>query len=142
MIFIPIALLALAGGMFLLAKTRKEDLGRFFEFISYFIIIASFLIMSLAIIHCFTKILVRRACHLQNHECIMETQNQIPQIGKKFSHHEEMEGMNGCYKMRKDGKNDTTIENHCNHRLNRKYDWEIGEKIGPNMQNEPTNKER
>ena len=43
MFSIALTLIALTGGMFLLAKTHKDNLGVFFKIIAYFIIIASFL---------------------------------------------------------------------------------------------------
>jgi len=57
MIFISISLtiLALTGGMFLLAKSNKDNLGIFFKIIAYFIIIASFLNLAGSTIHCAMK---------------------------------------------------------------------------------------
>lgn len=48
MIFVSTALslMALAGGMILLAKANKDNLGLFFRIIAYFIIIAGFLILA------------------------------------------------------------------------------------------------
>jgi Spy/CpxP family protein refolding chaperone len=64
--FIPIslALLTLSAGMFLLAKTNKEDLGKFFRVISFFIIISSFLVMGLTIVRGFTRMILHKA-HMQ-----------------------------------------------------------------------------
>ena len=61
--FIPIslALLALSAGMFLLAKTNKEDLGKSFKVISYFIIICSFLVMALTVVCGFTRMILHKA---------------------------------------------------------------------------------
>jgi hypothetical protein len=42
-------LLALVAGMFLLNKTRKDNLGGFFKFVSWFVIVASFVMMVYAI---------------------------------------------------------------------------------------------
>lgn len=43
MIAIPLTLLVITGGMFLLAKTQKENLGNLFKYISYFVIVVGFL---------------------------------------------------------------------------------------------------
>jgi len=61
--FIPVslALLVLTAGMFLLAKTNKDNLGRFFKFISIFIIACSFLIMGLSLVRGFTKMILHKA---------------------------------------------------------------------------------
>lgn len=57
MIFTSISLtiLALTGGMFLLAKTNKDNLGLFFKIIAYFIIITSFFNLAGSTIHCAMK---------------------------------------------------------------------------------------
>src|SRR5260221_10294914 len=44
-ISISITLFALLGGMYLLAKTKKEMLGKFFTWISYLIIVVSLLVL-------------------------------------------------------------------------------------------------
>ncbi len=43
------ALLVIIAGMFLLAKTKKEDLGRFFKFISYTVVISGFVIILIVV---------------------------------------------------------------------------------------------
>jgi len=43
------ALLVIIAGMYLLAKTKKEDLGRFFKFISYFVVISGLAIILIVI---------------------------------------------------------------------------------------------
>lgn len=42
MICLPLLLLSLTAGMYLLAKTRSENLGSFFKFVSWLIIIGAF----------------------------------------------------------------------------------------------------
>jgi hypothetical protein len=42
--FLAISLLAILAGTLLLAKTRKEELGKFFTFISWFFIVVGFLL--------------------------------------------------------------------------------------------------
>jgi|GEM_PF-5202160 len=115
MIFIPIsvALLALTSGMLLLAKTRKENLGKFFKVISYFIIISSFLIMGLTIIGGFTRMLLRKMDHNGNSECTMHIQNRKPWMKEEFMHHEDLRGMERWHENRLQNENETdTLENH------------------------------
>ena len=51
-----LSLLAIVAGMHLLAKTKKEDLGKFFKYVSYFVIVVGFLsiacIGARGIMHC------------------------------------------------------------------------------------------
>ena len=96
MIFIPIslALLAFSTGMFLLAKTRKENLSRFFKAMSYFIIIVSFLIICLTFTGGFKSMLMCRIDNLENRECMMHMQEQMAWMRGRFSLHGEVGGMN------------------------------------------------
>ena len=41
---LPVSLLAILAGTLLLAKTRKEELGKFFAFISWFFIVVGFIL--------------------------------------------------------------------------------------------------
>ncbi len=41
---LPVSLLAILAGTLLLAKTRKEELGKFFNFISWFFIVVGFIL--------------------------------------------------------------------------------------------------
>ena len=52
-------LVALAAGMFLLAKTNKDNLGNLFRFVSWFIIVSTFL----GIIGCGMCCMLRMCCH-------------------------------------------------------------------------------
>ena len=45
-------LLSLTGGMFLLAKTRKEALGLFYKLVAWFIIVLSFGLICCCTLHC------------------------------------------------------------------------------------------
>lgn len=49
---IALSLLALVAGMYLLDKTKKEALGKFFNFISWLVIVASLLILLCALTRC------------------------------------------------------------------------------------------
>jgi ABC-type lipoprotein release transport system permease subunit len=122
-ILIPLALLALTAGMFLLAKTRKENLGKFFKAISYFIIIASFLIMCLTLIGGFTRMLMHRMHHMENHERMMPMQHYMHDMRGRFSPHEEMRGMNRWSRMNKmqDGGERDTIQSNENNREHPAY---------------------
>jgi hypothetical protein len=44
-ILICLALIALVGGMILLSKTKKDNLGGFFKFVSWFVIVMSFAVI-------------------------------------------------------------------------------------------------
>ena len=59
--FVSLALLlmAIAGGMFLLAKTNKDNLGNFFRFVSWFIIVSGFMGLLLCGLMC----ICRMCCH-------------------------------------------------------------------------------
>lgn len=89
--FMPIslALLALSAGMFLLAKTNKEDLGKFFKVISFFIIICSFLVMGLTIVRGYTKMIL--------HQTKMQEGMFYPEhrMHREFFHHSR--GNEGSY---------------------------------------------
>jgi len=41
---LPISLIAILAGTLLLAKTRKEELGKFFAFVSWFFIVVGFIL--------------------------------------------------------------------------------------------------
>lgn len=41
---LPISLLAILAGTLLLAKTRKEELGKFFTFVSWFFVVVGFIL--------------------------------------------------------------------------------------------------
>ena len=41
---LPISLLAILAGVLLLAKTRKEALGKFFAFVSWFFVVVGFIL--------------------------------------------------------------------------------------------------
>lgn len=41
---LPISLLAILAGTLLLAKTRKEELGKFFAFVSWFFVVVGFIL--------------------------------------------------------------------------------------------------
>ena len=41
---LPVSLLAILAGALLLAKTRKEELGKFFAFVSWFFIVVGFIL--------------------------------------------------------------------------------------------------
>lgn len=130
MIFIPIslALLAFSTGMFLLAKTRKENLSRFFKAISYLIIIASFLIICLTVIGGLKSILICRIDNLENRECMMHMQEQIAWMRGRFSLHGEIGGINSWNGMNlpPNGYERDSLENHLND-LTGRNDWEIGQ---------------
>ena len=62
-----LSLLAITAGMFLLAKTKKEELGNLFKYASYFIITASFLCLI-----CIGARGMRHCCMGGNEQCRME----------------------------------------------------------------------
>jgi hypothetical protein len=59
LISISLALLALAAGMLLLDKTRKDSLGNFFRYMSWLIIIISLLVVACDL----TRSVIRLTCH-------------------------------------------------------------------------------
>jgi len=65
MILIPIclALIALTGGTFLLAKAVKDTLGLFFKIVAWFIIVASFLSHGCVALHTAVKICTWHSYH-------------------------------------------------------------------------------
>ena len=112
LVSVSLALLAVTAGMFLLAKTRKEGLSIFFKAISYFIIIAGFLVICLGLIGGFTRMIMQKIHHSENHECRTH-QHHLPWMKEEFKHHEGM-GRSGRWdKMRgNDGINH--VEEHHN----------------------------
>ena len=56
---LALLLLAIAGGMFLLAKTNKDNLGNLFRFVSWFIIVSGFLALFLCGLMCICSM----CCH-------------------------------------------------------------------------------
>ena len=57
-----LSLLVIAAGMFLLAKTTKEELGKTFRWISYFIILGGFLTMASCLCSCFCRMACGMSC--------------------------------------------------------------------------------
>ena len=51
LIAVGLSLIALAAGMFLLAKTKRENLGMFYSVISFFIIAATFVVLACTALH-------------------------------------------------------------------------------------------
>jgi hypothetical protein len=108
MILIPasLTLIALAGGMFLLAKTNKDNLGIFFKIISLFIIIGSFMN--------FGAIGIRCAMQFHNPGMGMDMDMQHGMMMKQYEkkmfkkmhgwemggHHGMMDGYSGCSEMK------------------------------------------
>ena len=68
LISLSLALLAIVAGMFLLAKTKSENLGNFYKYVSCFVIIVGFL----AVI-CIGVRTAMRCCH-KSQECSMPGQ--------------------------------------------------------------------
>ena len=60
---ICLALIALAAGMFLLAKAVKDGLSLFFKIVAWFIIVASFLSLGCIALHTAVKICTWHAYH-------------------------------------------------------------------------------
>lgn len=81
MILIPISLLALAAGGLLLAKARQHNLGAFLKFVSYFIMIVSFILIGIGT----ARMICMEKCHRQG-GC--GPQEQCPTSGRACS--EEM----------------------------------------------------
>jgi Spy/CpxP family protein refolding chaperone len=114
LISVSLALLAVTAGMFLLAKTRKESLGIFFKAISYFIIIAGFLIICLGLIGAFTRMIMRKTHPTENHEC--HTHHQYHKAA--FKRHQRIGRWN---KM----QNSDEIHGEEGYLHNDGYEWEI-----------------
>lgn len=64
-----VTLIALAGGVFLLAKIMKDNLGIFYRILAWFIIIACFLNFACMAVFCAVKFWGRH--YYMNHEMIM-----------------------------------------------------------------------
>jgi hypothetical protein len=73
------SILVIVAGMFLLAKTQKDNLSNFFKYISYFVIIFGFLSLFAGAAHFVMR-------HFYN-QCAMQYQMEH---GKKSKHHKKM----------------------------------------------------
>ena len=60
-------LLALTGGMFLLAKSNKDNLGIFYKIVSWFVIVAAMLALVCCTLHC-----VMGNCAMKDEKCNKE----------------------------------------------------------------------
>ena len=68
---ISLALLVIVAGMFLLAKTSKDNLGKFFKIVSYFVIISGFLVIFCSITYGIVRMKMRHECKSCNREMFM-----------------------------------------------------------------------
>lgn len=137
------ALLVIIAGMFLLAKTKKEDLGRFFKFISYTVVISGFaiilIVIQLSIIrmvgHCRNNFMHKVGCNkempfpppcdhkmMMMNDDMMDGNNKIIKkieiVGNDKCGMMKMEGNTGCEMgpgcMMKMGSNDgCKMETNC-----------------------------
>ena len=85
-----LSLLAITAGMFLLAKTKKEELGNFFKYASYFVVTAAFLCLV-----CISARGARHCCVGKNQECKMGNKGE----GMHGTCPSMMEQGEGCDKM-------------------------------------------
>jgi hypothetical protein len=117
LIGISFILLALVAGMFLLAKTKKEELGGFFKLVSYLVIGISFLALILvAGRHTCRMICKKGKCQTEG-SCMIGGEACEEQMMKCEHRTTMMEGccsMPGCCKM-SDGK--IKMERHMNMKI-------------------------
>jgi hypothetical protein len=85
LISISVSLIALAGGMFLLEKTNKDNLGLFFKVIAYLIIILSLLILACTAIKGSMNHCGKSHRHLMGYEEFMD--DHIRPMGKCMGSH-------------------------------------------------------
>jgi len=97
---IAVLLLSLTAGTFLLAKTKKEDLGTFYRVISWFVIVFSVLLIACSVIRC----IVGRQ-HRMNH-------NQ----GEMMRHRMMSEGMGMREHMMQGSENEHSFMGKRHHR--------------------------
>jgi len=95
-----LTLLSLSAGMFLLAKTNRDVLGKFFKIISVFIIIASFLNLGGTALHCAMRVYM----HHYHYEMMHERDGMGPEMGMmhmRYAHEMRPDGFHGkegcCY---------------------------------------------
>lgn len=77
LIALGLALLAIVGGMFLLARTQKENLGILFRYVSYFVIIMGFL----SILGIGVKGIMRRIHARDRNQMMMSQQFRMNRYG-------------------------------------------------------------
>lgn len=87
LISVGLSLIALTGGMFLLAKINKDSLGMIYTIVAYFIIIASFINLACTGLLCVGKMYGKMYGKAQHHELMMYKKHKK---GYKDYHH----GMN------------------------------------------------
>jgi hypothetical protein len=98
-ISIAITLFALMAGMLLLAKTKKEGLGKFFSWISYIVIVISFLLLLCQLTH---GIMRMTCCRSMQGNCMMDKESACPvgrcgpHGGNMMMHHGWMRGDAQC----------------------------------------------
>lgn len=114
---VPLTLLVITGGMFLLAKTQKENLGNLFKYVSYFIIIAGFLALACTVARGVKRKIMGRQhmerCMPMQMNCMqggmgMGCCNQMMMSGGGCNHHGILGG--GCGSMRKGCKHEMEEE--------------------------------
>lgn len=116
-IAVALSLLALTGGLFLLAKTNKDSLGMAFKLVSWIVILFSFLVFLCSVVQGFQK-MFRHHDHMEN--CGKEMMNcheHGGMMGKDcckmgMDNCEHVGGMKDCDMQKYD--NDTVItESRC-----------------------------
>ncbi len=111
LIAFTLSLLAIVAGMFLLAKTKSETLGKFFKFVSWFVIIMGFLCIVCLSMRCMKHCCSREEGHSDKCEhykemrggegrhC-MQGKEESGEMEEGGGHHDGM--MKGCCKMGKE----------------------------------------
>lgn len=68
-IAIALSLLTIVAGLFLLAKTRKDQLGKVYSACSYAVIIIGGLLLGSSLCGCFCKMMCYKGCRMEKMEC-------------------------------------------------------------------------
>jgi len=108
MIIIPLSLLVIIAGMFLLAKTKKEELGLIYKLVSYISVLAG-----AAMIVC--SLLCNGACH-KGHKSCSKYKSECKKSDSKCSksskscHYSDSKCKKKCNKDKKCSKSDNLEE--------------------------------
>jgi len=101
LIAFALALLVIVAGMKLLINTKKEMLGNFYKFVSWFVIVMGFLM------------LLFTCCSGMCHMCFKK-ERMMKMMEERHHFYGGMQGEEGCCKMMHDCYGGAEMKEHCN----------------------------
>jgi hypothetical protein len=115
LIAFALTLLAIVAGMMLLAYTKKENMGNFYKYVSWFVIVMGFLSILCVGAHCGMKCCMMGRQHMMAKERMMMGDDGCMMGGHGMMgyHHRHM--MGGCGMMMNEGCGNGGMMNGCGH---------------------------